>query len=283
MDRSLNIRPPAVAGQFYPADPDRLARAVDRMLAPFPARPDDDVRALLAPHAGHRYSGALAAESFAAVRGRAFDAVVLIGPSHREAFDFTSVYDGDGLATPLGVLPVDRGRADSLTTADGAIRRSSRGHAPARGGGEHAIEVLLPFLQRVLGNVPVIPVIMGAQDPVACAILADALAPLCGPKTLLVISSDLSHFHRYDDAVTLDSVFCERFATGDADELQRALASGRCEACGGGPAVSVLRALTLTGGMRATILRRINSGDVTGHHDSVVGYAAGLIRAREAA
>lgn len=276
MHPTSETRPSAVAGLFYPGDARLLAREVDRLVAaaPVSANPGN-VRAVLAPHAGYRYSGATAARAFASAARSGVETVVLVGPSHVEAFDFTSVFDGAAFATPLGDVLVDIGLARSLAGGHASIRLSHHGHSSRDGRGEHALEVLLPFIQRTIPGARIVPVTMGSQSAAACADLADSLAAHVDfGRVLLVASSDLSHFHPYDEAVALDTVFCELVATMDGDALLEGLARRQCEACGGGPTATVMLACAHAEGIGARVLDRINSGDVTGERDSVVGYAA---------
>ncbi len=276
MRNPRRIRPPAVAGLFYPADPQVLAREVDRLVTASP-RPEDPVsiRALLAPHAGYRYSGALAARAFARAVRADVETIVLVGPSHVEMLGFTSVFDGDAFATPLGEVPVDRELSAALAGHDVSIRLSPRGHASGGVRGEHALEVMLPFIQRLLPGTNIVAITMGSQSRAACEALAGALcAHVDCSRTLLVASSDLSHFHSYADAVTLDTEFCARVEDMDGEALLDALERGRCEACGGGPTAAVMMACAGVPSTGARVLGRMNSGDVTGDRDSVVGYAA---------
>jgi AmmeMemoRadiSam system protein B len=263
---------------FYPADPDVLARGVDALLSAHPAPAGRRApRGLLAPHAGYRYSGAIAARAFAWTHADHVDTVVLVGPSHVEAFDFTSVFDGAAFTTPLGDVPVDTALAGALAAHERSIRLSTRGHASGHGRGEHALEVMLPFVQRRLPHARIVPITMGSQSRAACNALADVLAGSVDfTRTLVVASSDLSHFHPYDEAVRLDTEFCARVAAMDGEALLAGLAEGRCEACGGGPTAAVMLALTRAQPAAAHVLARINSGDVTGERDSVVGYAAAV-------
>lgn len=276
MRNAPGIRPPAVAGLFYPANPQTLAREVDHLVtASPPSEGPVSIRALLAPHAGYRYSGALAARAFARAARPGVETIVLVGPSHVEMFNFTSVFDGNAFATPLGEVPVDRDLSAALAGHDPSIRLSPRGHASGGVRGEHALEVMLPFVQRLLPGARIVAITMGAQSRAACETLAGALcAHVDCSRTLLVASSDLSHFHSYAEAVALDTEFCARVEAMDGGALLDALESGRCEACGGGPTAAVMMACAgdpTTGGR---VLARMNSGDVTGDRESVVGYAA---------
>ena len=270
------VRPPAVAGTFYPADPKELAAMVDGFLARAPAAPLEGVVALVAPHAGYVYSGQVAAHSYALLKGRTLARVVVIAPSHVDSFPYAAVYDGTGYATPLGQIPVDTEFAAKLVKAGGgAVRLSSRGHSTSGPQGEHALEVQLPFLQRTVGRFKLVPVIMGDQGYDACRALGLALARLIdGPDTVIVASSDLSHFHSYDEAVKLDRKTLRAIEEWDYLSLSRNFARQIWEACGGGPIVAAMIAAERLGASQAKVLKYANSGDTTGDRSRVVGYGA---------
>jgi len=277
-------RQPAVAGTFYPADPKELAKMIDGFLAKAAPPPLENVVALVAPHAGYQYSGPVAAYSYALLKGRKFDRVVVIAPSHYEAFDYSSVYDGAAYATPFGQVPVDRAFAAKLATMDPSIKLSGAGHTPTPERPEHSIEVQLPFLQRVLGQFELVPVIMGDQSYDACRALGVALAKLvAGTNTLIVASSDLSHYHTYDEAVRIDHKTLKAIGEYDYFDLSRNLDLRVWEACGGGPIVATMIAAERLGANQATVIRYANTGDVTGDHSRVVGYGAvALVKAADA-
>jgi len=275
------IREPAVAGMFYPADPDRLSRDVDGMLDGAPS-PPSRARPLMmmSPHAGYPYSGAVAAAGFRWLQGHEVRTVVMIGPSHVEYFDFTSVWAGEAYQTPLGRVPVDIDLARRLTLRSASIRESDHGHVQARQNrGEHGLEVQLPFLQRVHPDAAFVPVVMGDQRWEHCVELGEALAAECGPEDLILASSDLSHFHDGDRAEDLDTVFLGALATMEPATVYGAVSEGRCEACGAGPVIASLIATSAVEGRRYQLLSRCNSGDVTGDRTSVVGYAAAVVHA----
>jgi AmmeMemoRadiSam system protein B/AmmeMemoRadiSam system protein A len=276
------VRPPAVAGAFYPADAAELTKMVDGFLARASTAPMPDVVALVAPHAGYVFSGGVAAHAYAALKGRKVERVVVIAPSHYEAFPFAAVYDGAAYMTPLGRVPVDRAFAAALAKAGGLVRLSSRGHAASGERGEHALEVQLPFLQRVLGQFQLVPVVMGDQRYETCRALGLALAKLIhGPETLIVASSDLSHYHPYDDAVRIDRKTLNAIQEWDYMSMLRNFEHRIWEACGGGPIVAAMIAAERLGANEARILKYANSGDVTGDRGRVVGYGAvALIRAK---
>lgn len=270
------VRQPAVAGAFYPADANELRKMVDDFLArATPPAVSGPIVALISPHAGYPYSGAVAANAYALVKGRKPERVVVIAPSHVEAFAFSAVYDGDAYSTPLGAVPVDKAFAAKLASMSPLIKLSSQGHASVRGQGEHSLEVQLPFLQRTLGPFKLVPIVMGDQSYDACRALGLALAKLMqGSDTLLVASSDLSHFHAYDEAVKLDRKTLQAIREWDYLSMSRNFESRVWEACGGGPIVATMIAAERLGATEANLLKYANSGDVTSDRSRVVGYGA---------
>jgi len=285
------LRPAGVAGAFYPADAAELTAMMDRMLAGATLpNIDGKIVAVVAPHAGYEYSGPVAAYTYAALKGRKFARVVVIAPSHYEAFDFSSVFDGDGYVTPLGMVPVDKEFAQKLVKTGPSIRLSSRGHTATRQGAEHAIEVQLPWLQHVLGSFTLVPVVMGDQSYESSRALGVALARLIredtrskrskarepADETLIVASSDLSHFHGYDAAEAIDHKTLSALAEWDYLSMSRNFESRTWEACGGAPIVAAMIAAERMGANRAEVLRYANTGDVTGDRSRVVGYSADI-------
>jgi AmmeMemoRadiSam system protein B/AmmeMemoRadiSam system protein A len=272
------VRQPGVAGSFYPADPKALTTMMDEMLAhAASAQPpiEDPILAVVAPHAGYQFSGPVAAYTYAALKGRKFSRVVVIAPSHYEAFDFTSVYDGDAYATPLGTVRVDKTFAAQLAKMSPTLQLSSRGHTPTKEGAEHALEAQLPWLQRVLGDFALVPIVMGDQSYENSRALGVALAKLIhGQDTLIVASSDLSHYHPYDDAVKIDHKTLNALEQWDYFSMSRNFEARVWEACGGAPIVAAMIAAERMGANEARVLKYANSGDTTGDHSRVVGYSA---------
>jgi len=265
------VRSPTVAGSFYPADPTELGKMVDGFLAQAATPPLKDVVALVAPHAGYIYSGSVAAYSYASLKGRKVSRVVVIAPSHYESFDFSAVYDGAAYSTPLGRVPVDRVFAAKLANMSPRIKLSDAGHGPR----EHSLEVQLPFLQRVLGDFQVVPIIMGDQGYDASRALGLALAKLIrGTDTLIVASSDLSHYHPYADAVNMDHKTLHAIEEWDYLSMSRNFGFRVWEACGGGPIVATMIAAETLGSNKAQLLKYANSGDTTNDRERVVGYGA---------
>ncbi len=274
----LEVRPPAVAGTFYPADSSELAGMLAQLLAHSrPAAPRVKPLAVVCPHAGYVYSGLVAAAAYRQLEGFKYSTVVVVSPSHQEYFEFSSVLCRGAYSTPLGVVPVDTALADRLVAAGApSVHCGREGHYNSGQMGEHSLEVQLPFLQTVLGKFHLVPVVMGSQRPEHCKALGDALAKAVGNRkdVLLVASSDLSHFHTDQQARSIDSRTADCVARFDPAGLLRELTSGEAEACGGGPIAAVMQAAAALGADRSQVLMSANSGDATGDLKRVVGYLA---------
>jgi AmmeMemoRadiSam system protein B/AmmeMemoRadiSam system protein A len=275
------VRQAAVAGSFYPADPKVLSAMIDSLLAKVTGpQITEPILAVVAPHAGYEYSGPVAAYTYAQLKGHKYTRVVVIAPSHHVAFDFTSVYDGDAYATPLGNVLVDKAFAQKLVKMSSTIKFSSQGHDPTSEGGEHAVEVQLPWLQKVLGDFVVVPIVMGDQSYDNSRALGVALAKLIKSEgkegdTLVLASSDLSHYHTYNDAVTIDHKTLNALQAWDYFSMSRNFQSRVWEACGGAPIVAAMIYAERMGANQAKVLKYANSGDVTGDSShGVVGYSA---------
>jgi AmmeMemoRadiSam system protein B/AmmeMemoRadiSam system protein A len=274
------VRQAGVAGSFYPADPKELSAMIDEMLAHASEPPiKEQILAVVAPHAGYEFSGPVAAYTYAALKGRKFSRVVVIAPSHYESFDFTSVYEGDGYATPLGTVQVDKAFARQLALMSPTMRLSSQGHNATPAGAEHAVEVELPWLQKVLGDFKLVPIVMGDQSYENSRALGVALAKLIksdgkGSETLVLASSDLSHYHPYDEAVKIDHKTLHALEAWDYYSMSQNFQTRVWEACGGAPIVAAMIYAERMGANQAKVLKYANSGDVTGDHSRVVGYSA---------
>jgi hypothetical protein len=274
------VRQAAVAGGFYPADPKVISAMIDDLLSKVSGPPTSDpILAAVAPHAGYQYSGPVAAYTYAALKGHKYARVVVIAPSHYEAFGYTSIYDGDAYATPLGTIQVDKDFAKKLAKMSSTMKLSGHGHEPTSQGGEHAIEVQLPWLQKVLGNFELVPIVMGDQSYENSRALGVALTKLIKSEgkegdTLVLASSDLSHYHTYDDAVRMDHKTLDALAAWDYFSMSRNFQQCIWEACGGAPIVATMIYAERMGANQARVLKYDNSGDVTGDHARVVGYSA---------
>ena len=265
------VRPAAVAGSWYPADPSDLAAEVDRYLsAVADVPPAESVVGLVAPHAGMMYSGPVAAWSYRAVQGGAYDVAVLVGPSHRAAFSGVALYGHGSFATPFGAIDVAEDVAASLNDATPVVSENLALHGP-----EHSLEMQLPFLKRVLPATPIVPMIMGYQSESTIRSLADALASvLAGRHALLVASSDLSHYLDARVASVVDGEVLDCVERFDTEGLMALLRDRPDHACGGGPILSVMLASRALGAAGGRVLRYADSGDVSGDKKAVVGYMA---------
>lgn len=257
-----NVRPPAVAGLFYPAHRDELSSAVHALLDAV-ATPEGAAapKAIVAPHAGYAYSGPVAASAYARIRALrgVVRRVVLLGPAHRIPVHGLALSSAEAFATPLGEVPVDRAACDEVAALP-QVRVFDATHRD-----EHGIEVHLPFLQETLGEFSLVPLVVGEASPRQVAEVLDLLWD--GPETLIVVSSDLSHYLDYRTAVAHDRATC------DAIERLRTETIGPHDACGHAPLCGLLLAAR-EHGLRVETLDLRNSGDTAGDRTSVVGYGA---------
>ena len=256
----MKIRKPAVAGMFYPADADELRQDVESMLG----QADADLpvpKAIIAPHAGYIYSGEIAASAYACL-SKAKDKikhVVLLGPAHRYPFMGLAVPGADFFTTPLGEIAIDFEAINKILELD-QVKTIPQAHAE-----EHSLEVQLPFLQVVLGDFKLLPLVVGNSNADE---VAEVLLKLWnGPETLIVISSDLSHFYDYETARKLDQNAAQAIVELDFDNLSHDAA------CGCTPVQGLLKAAKQKG-LKAKLVDLRNSGDTAGTKDSVVGYGA---------
>jgi MEMO1 family protein len=279
-----NIRQPAVAGLFYPKDPETLARKVDRCLASAPRSTFGKAQALICPHAGYDYSGPVAAHAYAQIAGGGFDTVIILAASHTALFQGVSVPATDGYETPLGRVPVSEKARKLAGQPPFVLEPRCLAQRPAWAGAasklappvgedtpetwEHSVEVQVPFLQRALKRFAILPVLFGRADPEA---VAKMLAPVVDDKTLVIASSDLSHYHSYDEACAQDRQTLKWVCDMNTAALQ---APGAEEnACGRMPIVTLMHLARLKG-WKPRLLDYRNSGDTAGDKSRVVGYAA---------
>ena len=275
---ALDVRPSPLAGRWYDADPDLLARKVDQYMdsAQLPEL-EGEIVAIIAPHAGHTYSGPVAGYAFAAIRGRTPDLVAVIGPMHHPYTEPLITTSYDAYSTPLGDVPVDK---DALHELDMALQSElGFGLSHVERDPEHSLEIELPFLQRALSsNWKLLPVMDRARDPRVSQGLGKALAQVLRARNfLLVASTDLSHFYNQQTALVYDRSMLhqiESFNPEGAFDLERA---SKGFACGLGAFTAVMWAARELGAEKVQILRHATSGDVTGDYSSVVGYGAAVI------
>jgi len=253
------VRAPAVAGMFYPADPVELRRMLAGFFDRIACTSVEPPKAVIVPHAGYIYSGPVAATAYAQLRPAGIRRVVLLGPSHRVAFSGLAVPKSLAWETPLGEVLIDSQALEKIVRLP-QVRFSEAAHEL-----EHSLEVQLPFLQTVLEDFQLIPLVVGDSTEAEVAEVLDALWG--GPETLIVISSDLSHYERYDVAKEKDQATAQAIVDLDTRGLEPD------NACGLLPIAGLVR-LVQQKGLRSELLDLRNSGDTAGPRDAVVGYGA---------
>jgi AmmeMemoRadiSam system protein B len=248
-----------VAGSFYPADPESLREAVERLFAEAPPPSGEPPRALVAPHAGYVYSGPVAASAFRALEGqRGIARVVLLGPSHYVPFEGLALSPDRAFATPLGEVRVDP-LAEHVLADCPAVVTAAAPHAR-----EHSLEVELPFLQVLLGDFLLVPLAVGEASAEEVARVLDRYGE---PDTRIVVSTDLSHYLPYEAAARRDEATAQAILALDPQRI------GEQDACGRAPLRGLLRQARRSGWHARTLDLR-SSGDTAGGRDRVVGYGA---------
>jgi AmmeMemoRadiSam system protein B len=276
--RAPLVRPAAVAGSWYPGSRGALQQEVDALLAQAQVPDLPAIVAVISPHAGMMFSGGVAAHAYRAVKGRKYEVVALVGPSHYVGFEGVAIHDAGAFETPLGRLEVDDHAAAALMAATPIIRPHPTAHAR-----EHSLEMQLPFLQRVL-EARIVPMVIGYQTRATILALARALAAaLRGRDALIVASTDLSHYFDAERAEKLDGLVGRFVGDFDPDALLSEFESypeherGRYVACGGGAAIAAMMAARELGASGARVLKYAHSGDISGDRSAVVGYLAAAI------
>jgi AmmeMemoRadiSam system protein B/AmmeMemoRadiSam system protein A len=276
----LRVRAPAVAGLFYPADEAVLSKTIDGLLERAPTHYVPRLKGLVCPHAGYSFSGQTAAIAYKTLAGRDFQTVIVLGPSHYAAFEGASLPNADVYQTPLGIVPISE-KALLLVKTKPFVLESrclvqrpqwwQQAPKPAPPFGEdtpetweHSVEVQVPFLQKTLKNFKILPIIVGEADPEQ---IATVLAGVIDDKTVVVASSDLSHYYPYDVAKGLDNACIKAICTLDIEQMKKQ------EACGKLPILTLMH-LARQKGWKTQMLDYRNSGDVTLDKGSVVGYSA---------
>jgi AmmeMemoRadiSam system protein B len=254
------IREPAVAGQFYPGNTTELSTTINVFLDEAPIQEGPAPKALIVPHAGYIYSGPVAATAYARLRPyrERYTRVILLGPCHRVAVQGMALSGADVFRTPLGDVPLDKNTIANLDMPDVNVIEATHQF-------EHSLEVHLPFLQTVLESFSLVPLVVGDAKPETVADVIDALWG--GPETLIVVSSDLSHYLPYEEARITDKTTCEAIENQNTKNIDH-----QC-ACGATPIGGLLIA-TKRRGMKAITLDLRNSGDTAGDKSQVVGYGS---------
>jgi hypothetical protein len=267
------LRHPSAAGYFYPGDKDKLREQIDWLLRiDYKDNVLNNIAGLVAPHAGYIYSGRTAAFAYNTIKNKNYKTVIIISPSHKEYFPGVSVYEGDGYITPMGVVNVNKDIVNQLTEGSINIFKGSEGHRQ-----EHGVEVQLPFLQFIFQDFNIVPIVMGDQSKIYIDELAERISDSVDENTLVIASSDLSHFYSRHIAKKLDSIVEKRINDYDYEGLYSDLEHKRCEACGGGPIIAMMKSIDLKGKNKAIVLNRSDSGDTTKNIDEVVGYLSAAV------
>ncbi len=259
--QTRNIRTPAVAGSFYPDRPERLRSTLEGYLEAASSPTLSKVRALIVPHAGYAYSGPIAASGFKLLSTQTPppSRAILMGPAHRVWFQGVALGNYDALQTPLGDVAVDDKLLHRLAEEQASFQLLARAHS-----GEHCLEVQLPFLQTVLPDATIIPMLFGEVEPIK---VGEALASYISAEDIIIVSSDLSHYHTYEQAERLDQAVLDAILGGHQHRVEQG------EACGKDPIRSLMKIAELKG-WRPHLLDYRNSGDTSRNRKQVVGYAA---------
>jgi len=269
----MKIRHQQVAGYFYPAEKEKLQNEISLLFkVTKPEKSFNKIFGIVSPHAGYIYSGKTAAYAYNLLKDKKYKTVIIISPSHAEYFPGISIYDGDAYETPLGIVEIDNEMTDRLIQNSKIIFRGQQGHRK-----EHALEVQIPFLQSVLKNFKIVPIVMGDQSKMFVDELAEKISKVVDDETLVVASSDMSHFYSSEEADHLDSVVEKRINDFDFENLLIDLDNHKCEACGGGPIAAMMKAASKRNINKAVVINRSDSGDITGDNSEVVGYLSAVV------
>ena len=267
------IRNPVVAGMFYPSDGEQLRSMITGFMSSSGREPDSSITGLVSPHAGYVYSGAVAGAAFASAPD-IVSTVIILAPTHSYPVHGASVYNGEGYLTPLGLASID-----SVITTD--LLNFGLSFQPAAHKGEHSAEVQIPFIQTKWPDASIVVILQGSVFDGHSRTLAENLHTVLESKEdiLIVASSDLSHYHTFDEAERMDRRVIDAFTSGNPDNLSAVL-SGGSEACGGGPILTLMHYSALTGSDRFGEIMWDTSATASGDRSSVVGYFAGYTARR---
>ncbi len=274
----MYVREPAVAGSFYPGDPDKLVKVISSYLdsadTGYSIPGGESLIGIVSPHAGYIYSGPVAAYGFRYIEQSALDRFIVLAPSHYGRFNGASVIPSGLFRTPLGDVEIDSSIGERL------VKREKFSFLRAAHDMEHSLEVQIPFLQRVKPGASIVPVVIGTIDPVLCRKIGETIAEEVigsGRRYGIIISTDLSHYHPYDQAVNRDNEFIKALESFDAEKVEEVCGSGKGEACGEGGILAGIALAKGIGGKKIHTVKYANSGDTAGSKDQVVGYLSALI------
>ena len=273
----MYIRKPVVAGTFYPGERDKLNKTVSSYLSR--AQISDEftnrrVTGIVSPHAGYIYSGPVAAYGFNYLAKEDFESYVVLAPSHRGRFKGASIIPEGFYRTPLGDAEIDSELGKRLE------KRDYFGFMQEAHDMEHSLEVQIPFLQAIKPAAKIVPIVIGTTDINLCTIIGEAIAEeinSSGRKCGIIISTDLSHYHSYNEAVKMDKEFISALESFEEKTIKENIASGKCEACGEGAVLAGISLAKKLGAEKLKVIKYANSGDTAGPKDQVVGYLSALI------
>ncbi|MBU1808163.1 MAG: AmmeMemoRadiSam system protein B [Candidatus Omnitrophica bacterium] len=270
-----DVKAPNLAGSWYPESKEELTKLLRGYLDSVnPEKVEGRIFALISPHAGYRFSGSMAAYGYKLAENRDIKTVVIIGFSHRKIFDGIAIYDRGAFRTPLGDIAVDSELAASIRSRNGRIY-----FQPEAFNGENSVEMQVPFIQLAFPGASIVPIAFGTQDYSDAEILAGALAAALEDRKdcLIVASTDLSHYHPYDEANLIDGRLIVDLSNMNAGQIFEAARLGKYEACGIMPIAATLLAGEKLGFKDVKILKYANSGDISGDKSRVVGYVSAVI------
>jgi AmmeMemoRadiSam system protein B len=290
MKKEYRLRHPVVSGLFYPDRGEELGKEVENYLEKvdraellrtvaeqtgFDDPESVQPMAVIAPHAGYMFSGSVQARSYSLLRHGGIETVVIVGPAHQTAFEGVSISKDDAYGTPLGEIEVDRDFVNRIVECGDRFKHFEDAHL-----GEHAVEVQLPFVQCILPGAKIVPVLVAEQTMENALGLKDAIVAAgkkTGRRTLVVASTDLSHYHSHVDAQTLDHAVIEAVRKVDPDALLASAQEGKAEACGIGALLTALLLSRDEGMRKSAVLMYTDSGEVSGDRRKVVGYLSAIL------
>ncbi|MDD5356162.1 MAG: AmmeMemoRadiSam system protein B [Candidatus Omnitrophica bacterium] len=267
---SQEIKKADLAGKWYPADKSELRNMLEGFIEQaMPSPVDGRILGVISPHAGYDYSGRIAGYSFKAVKDKGYKAIVIIGFSHRKFFNGISVYEAGKFQTPLGEIDIDADFARALINQDKKIS-----FYPGLFTDENSVEMIIPFIQISQPGAKIVPIAFGSQGDELCDILAKALSAVIKDRedVLIIASTDMSHFHPYDEAKSIDNFTIKKLQEFNPRALYDEVKLGSSELCGVSPVVTLMLTMKILGADSVKVLGYENSGDVTGDKRSVVGY-----------
>lgn len=271
------VKKPAVSGTFYPSSKEELEGTVDKFVYGADVKTENkEIIGAISPHAGYIYSGAVAGYTYKAIKEKKVKLVILVGPSHFEFFNGISVYNRGAFQTPLGNVGIDAEFANRLIQENPKITFYPKAFSQ-----EHSLEVQLPFLQRTLSDFKIVPVLIGNPSFENCKLLSDAIVKVLNNRkdALIIASTDLSHYHTYEEALRRDNFTLSEVSQLDPDRFFRDYSKEGIELCGLGAVLTTMMVSNSLGANKFEILKYANSGDATGDRYRVVGYASGIFTA----